>query len=150
MRIPVIAVAFAAFSLVVPAQAADDVKAPTVDMTAVLMNAAKTIKDCPVGHDYKADPNETGCPPLTLGAAADYGVGFAIETDRTLDWKQKAHLRYVVSKYRDSKEAVLTGKEADELMDRIGNVYKLLPHGDLIIFAAMKLLQPAAFSRLGE
>lgn len=121
----------------------------TVDMTAVLTEAnGKAIKDCPSGHDFKTDPLQQLCPNLTLGAAANYGVSFAVESDRNLDWKTKAQLRALVDKYRDSKAAELTHKNADDLMDRIGNIYKLMGQGDKVIVAAMRILQPVEFSKL--
>ena len=121
----------------------------TVDMTAVLAEAnGVPIKDCPTGHDFKTDPTQEHCPNLTLGAAANYGVSFAVESDRNMDWKTKASLRALVDKYRDSKTAELTHKNADDLMDRIGNIYKLMGQGDKVIVAAMRILQPVEFSKL--
>jgi hypothetical protein len=88
------------------------------------------------------------CPPLTVSGAANYGVSFAIESDRQMDWRAKASLRAVLDKYRDDSAAVLTHKQADDLMDRIGGLYKLMQNGDKVIVAAMKILQPAEYSKL--
>ena len=135
--------------LMLPAPAED--KPATIDMTAVLTEAnGKPIKDCPTGYDFKADPTQEHCPNLTLGAAANYGVSFAVESDRNMDWKTKAQLRALVDKYRDSKTAELTHKNADDLMDRIGNIYKLMGLGDKVIVAEMKILQPVEFGKLAD
>lgn len=128
---------------------ADDAKPWTVDMTASLAEFdGKPIKDCPATWDAKTDPDRKECPILTLATAANYGVSFAIETDRTADWKVKAMLRAVLDRWGNSKAAELTHKQADDLMDRIGQLYKLMQGGDKTIVAAMKILQPAEFSKL--
>ena len=130
---------------------AEDAKSPTVDMTTVLLDSKdKPFRDCPAGHDMKADPEQTQCPEVTLGMAASYVVSFAIESDRTLDWKERASLRVILESYMTSKVAPLTNKQRDDLMNRIGNVYKLLPHGDEVIVAAMKILQPVEFGKMKE
>ena len=43
-----------------------------------------------------------------------------------------------------------THKNADDLMDRIGNIYKLMGQGDKVIVAAMKILQPVEFGKLSD
>ncbi len=134
-------------SIFIPARGED--KPAAVDMTAVLAEAnGVPIKDCPTGHDFKADPRQLLCPNLTLGAAANYGVSFAVESDRNMDWKTKAQLRALVDRYQNSKAAELTHKNADDLMDRIGNIYKLMGQGDKVIVAAMRILQPVEYSKL--
>src|SRR5882672_4388456 len=138
-----------ALMIVVSSAFAEDTKPWTVDMTTPLVDSGgKQLKDCPAGFDPKVDPKQEGCPALTLAAAASYGVSFAVDGDRSLDWKQKAELRATLDRYHNDKAAALSHKQADALMDRIGNIYKLLPQGDQIIVAAMKILQPAEFSKL--
>ena len=128
---------------------ADDAKPWTIDMTAPLVeNDGKVIKDCPPTWDAKTDPERKECPALTIASAANYGVSFAIESDRNMDWRTKASLRAALDKYAASKSAELTHKQADDLMDRIGGLYKLMQNGDKVIVAAMKVLQPAEFSKL--
>jgi hypothetical protein len=128
---------------------ADDAKPWTVDMTAALSEAdGRPIKDCPPTWDAKVDPERKDCPPLTLASAANYGVSFAIESDRNMDWRTKASLRAVLDKYGSDHAAALTHKQADDLMDRIGGLYKLMQNGDKVIVAAMKVLQPAEYSKL--
>jgi len=139
------------FAVVVATVAAhaDDAKPWTVDMTATLSEAdGKPIKDCPATWDAKVDPERKECPALTLGSAANYGVSFAIESDRNMDWRAKATLRAVLDKYGQDHAATLTHKQADDLMDRIGGLYKLLQNGDKVIVASMKILQPAEYSKL--
>lgn len=128
---------------------AQEAKPWAVDMTAVLTEAdGRVIKDCPASWDAKTDPDRKECPGLTIASAANYGVSFAIESDRNMDWRTKATLRAVLDKYAADKAAALTHKQADDLMDRIGGLYKLMQGGDKIIVAAMKILQPAEFSKL--
>jgi hypothetical protein len=128
---------------------AEEAKPATIDMTAALVESdGRVIKDCPPTWDAKADPESKTCPPLTIANAANYGVSFAIETDRQMDWRTKASLRAVLDKYRDDSAAVLTHKQADDLMERIGGLYKLMQNGDKVIVAAMKILQPAEYSKL--
>lgn len=145
----IIALVFVFFAFPVCAQEA--AKPWTVDMTSVLTEGdGKPIRDCSTSWDAKTDPKRETCPTLKLSMAAAYAVEFPLESDRNADWRTRAGLRVALTKYGESLAAEITHKQADDLMDRIGALYKLLQSGDKVIVAAMKILQPNEFNKLGE
>lgn len=113
-------------ALAVPAWAADEPKKVTVDMTArVLDFNSKPIKDV-FEINPKEDPTCEKCPELTLGSAIWWAVNRVLQDDNGVQPATRQAWVQLAGRIQHDPAAVLTPKERDALIDRVGKVYSQL------------------------